>query len=73
MTLKPDNVSGLQDLLRATTAPIDGVDISSLATLKKHVPEDMTATVEAGMTLADFQTAIGKRDQWLPVLSLIHI
>ena len=56
MTLKPDNVSGLQDLLRATKAPIDGVDISSLATLKKHVPEDMTATVEAGMTLADFQT-----------------
>ena len=35
MILKPDNVSGLQDLLRATKAPIDGVDISSLATLKK--------------------------------------
>ncbi|RZO57930.1 MAG: FAD-binding oxidoreductase [Limisphaerales bacterium] len=67
MILKPDNVSGLQDLLRAATAPIDGVDISSLATLKTHVPEDMTATVEAGMTLADFQAAISKRDQWLPV------
>ena len=67
MTLRPDSVSELQDLLRDATAPISGVDIRSLSSLKTHVPEDMTATVEAGMTLADFQATIGKRDQWLPV------
>ena len=65
--LRPDGVSELQDLLRDATAPISGVDIRSLCSLKTHVPEDMTATVDAGMTLADFQATIGKRDQWLPV------
>ena len=32
-----------------------------------HVPEDMTATVEAGMTLGDLQAALAKARQWLPL------
>jgi len=33
--------------------------------LVEHEPGDMTATAEAGMTLADFQAALGKAGQWL--------
>jgi len=32
-----------------------------------HVPEDMTATVAASVTLADFQAALAKARQWLPL------
>ncbi len=33
--------------------------------LVEHEPGDMTATAEAGMTLADFQTTLGRAGQWL--------
>jgi glycolate oxidase FAD binding subunit len=33
--------------------------------LLEHEPGDLTATVEAGMTLAALQTELGKRAQWL--------
>ena len=33
--------------------------------LVEHEPGDMTATAEAGMTLADFQGALGRAGQWL--------
>ncbi len=33
--------------------------------LVEHEPGDMTASAEAGMTLADFQAALGKAGQWL--------
>jgi glycolate oxidase FAD binding subunit len=36
-----------------------------LATLVEHEPGDMTATAEAGMTLADFQAELGRAGQWL--------
>ncbi len=49
--------------------PPTGADIllstRGLARLVEHEPGDMTATVEAGMTLADFQAALGKAGQWL--------
>ncbi|HIG81295.1 MAG TPA: FAD-binding oxidoreductase, partial [Verrucomicrobiales bacterium] len=35
--------------------------------LIEHVPEDMTATVQAGMSLGDFQTQLAQQNQWLPV------
>ena len=33
----------------------------------EHTPEDMTVTVEAGMTLAALQTELGRHRQWLPL------
>ncbi|MEO8426035.1 MAG: FAD-binding oxidoreductase [Verrucomicrobiota bacterium] len=33
----------------------------------EHIPEDMTVTVESGMTLAALQSALAERGQWLPV------
>jgi glycolate oxidase FAD binding subunit len=39
--------------------------LSRLGRLLDHEPGDLTATVEAGMTIAAFQTALGSRGQWL--------
>jgi glycolate oxidase FAD binding subunit len=36
-----------------------------LSTLLEHEPGDLTATVQAGTTLAAFQAALGARGQWL--------
>lgn len=33
----------------------------------EHTPEDMTVTVEAGMTLASLQVALGRYGQWLAI------
>jgi glycolate oxidase FAD binding subunit len=49
--------------------PPSGADIllsmRGLARLVEHEPGDMTATAEAGLTLADFQAALGAAGQWL--------
>ena len=50
-------------------APPTGADIllstRGLDRLVEHEPGDMTATAEAGMTLAAFQAALGRAGQWL--------
>ena len=33
----------------------------------EHIPEDMTATVESGMTLAALQSELARHGQWLPI------
>jgi glycolate oxidase FAD binding subunit len=69
------DAEGLKVLVRGggtqlgTGHPPTGGDIllstRGLAKLVEHEPGDMTATAEAGMTLADFQTALGRAGQWL--------
>jgi glycolate oxidase FAD binding subunit len=39
--------------------------LGRLTRLVEHEPGDLTATVEAGMTVAALQTALGARGQWL--------
>jgi FAD/FMN-containing dehydrogenase len=46
---------------------VDAVDLSRIARLLDHQVEDMTARVEAGMKLGDFQQQLRQRGQWLPV------
>jgi glycolate oxidase FAD binding subunit len=41
------------------------VSLKRLNRLLEHEPGDLTATVEAGMTLGALQRALGSRDQWL--------
>ncbi len=41
------------------------LDMRGLDRLVEHEPGDMTATVEAGMRLVDFQAALSKAGQWL--------
>lgn len=64
--LRPLNIENLQGEL-ATCNKVDDVDLSQLSRLVEHVPEDMTATVETGMTLVDFQQHLAKGGQWLPL------
>ncbi|MAE31197.1 MAG: hypothetical protein CMO43_06330 [Verrucomicrobiales bacterium] len=66
MTLKPCTISELQALLTRSRG-VDAVSLDAVADLIEHVPGDMTATVQAGMRLADFQARLAKVGQWLPV------
>ena len=66
MNLKPDSIEQLQEVLPKASG-LESFDLSSISQLVEHAPEDMTATVQAGMSLADFQDALAKHGQWLPV------
>jgi FAD/FMN-containing dehydrogenase len=70
MILQPSNREELATLLSSASQRaerIKGVDLSRLARLIDHQVEDMTARVEGGMKLADFQQQLRQRGQWLPV------
>ncbi len=70
MTPEPSSVAELQRLLSeasARKARVGRIDLTSLNRVVAHTPEDMTATVEAGITLAALQAELGKHRQWLPV------
>ncbi len=70
MILQPANRGDLPRLLReisGSRGKVSGYDLSRVAALVHHTPEDMTATVEAGMTLSTFQDSLRSRGQWLPI------
>jgi FAD/FMN-containing dehydrogenase len=46
---------------------IAAFDLTAFNRLIEHKPEDMTATAEAGLTLAGLQRQLALRGQWLPV------
>ena len=66
MTLKPNSIEQLRQQLPKAKA-VENIDLSAIGKLIEHVPEDMTATVQAGMSLGDFQTHLAQQNQWLPV------
>lgn len=70
MILQPASRGELPRLLREISGAggaVSGYDMSRVAALVQHAPEDMTATVEAGMSLAAFQGSLRSRGQWLPI------
>jgi len=70
MTLRPADKLELADALRAANRPggkVVSVDLSALNRVIQHAPEDMTAKVEAGITLAALQEQLRRRGQWLPI------
>jgi FAD/FMN-containing dehydrogenase len=70
MILQPESSDELARQLAAASATgtkIARVELSRVAQLLEHTPEDMTATVQAGMTLAAFQQALHRAGQWLPI------
>lgn len=70
MTVRPTTKQELAEALRAANRPgglLPQVDLSSLARLLHHTPEDMTAKAEAGMTLATLQEQLVRAGQWLPI------
>jgi FAD/FMN-containing dehydrogenase len=46
---------------------ISAVDLKAISSLVEHTPEDMTATVETGLSLAAFQEQLRAHGQWLPI------
>ena len=66
MTLKPTSIAELQELLPRSSGA-DSILLDSVADLIEHVPGDMTATVQAGKSLGDFQASLAKAGQWLPL------
>ena len=66
MTHKPGSIPELQKLLPQSQRVVD-MSLEDIAGFIEHVPEDMTATVQAGMCLAAFQKRLAVSGQWLPV------
>lgn len=65
-----DAIASLADQLRAAHArrePAGPLDLSRLQRVLSHVPEDMTVTVESGLTLAAMQSTLRGAGQWLPL------
>ena len=62
-----ENLSALLATNFASGGKIEKVDLSAVASLVEHQPEDMIATVEAGMTLREFQERLRASGQWLPI------
>jgi len=46
---------------------VDSIDLSALDKVLEYTPEDMTVTVEAGISLASLQSHLAQHRQWLPV------
>lgn len=46
---------------------VESVDLSGFQRVLEHHPEDMTVTVEAGLSWPDLQRALGEHEQWLPI------
>src|SRR6478735_1852125 len=70
MDLTPANRDELSRRLAEASSKgtrIEMVQLSHVASLIEHQPEDMTATVEAGMTLGSFQDLLRRAGQWLPI------
>ena len=60
----------LAELMAATHArreTIGGIDLRRVSRILDLASEDMTATVEAGITLAALQAELAKHNQWLPI------
>jgi FAD/FMN-containing dehydrogenase len=70
VSITPESVEQLTELLAKACAQgkkISSFDLSALDHVIEHKAEDMTATVEAGVALADLQKGLAVHGQWLPV------
>ena len=58
--------SALGQATRAGTK-VSGVDLRTLNRVVEYTPEDLTVTVDAGLSLAQLQGRLAERRQWLPI------
>lgn len=68
--LSPKGIKELQAELRhahEAKKRLCGVDLRALSQVLEYAPEDMTVTVEAGLTLAALKKALQTHAQWLPL------
>jgi FAD/FMN-containing dehydrogenase len=67
---RPVNKDEVAAALRAANekrTKAGALDLGALDRVLQHTPEDMTVTVEAGITLDKLQAALARRGQWLPM------
>ena len=70
MLLQPASRAELSRSLadaQQTGIRIASFDLRAFSRLLEYTPEDLTVTVEAGLTLGALQRALRERGQWLPV------
>lgn len=70
MFLKPSNRAELRREISRAAADrrvLQGWDLSALSSVLVYTPEDMTVTVEAGMTLSALQGVLAQQGQWVPL------
>src|SRR5262245_58579520 len=70
MLLQPSNLGDLTHVLTQVQArgeKVTGFQLSALNRVLEYTPEDMTVTVEAGITLAELQRHLAQSGQWLPI------
>ncbi|MBU6401000.1 MAG: FAD-binding oxidoreductase [Verrucomicrobia bacterium] len=70
MTLQPATLQDLSDALAEAArqgSRIASWNLTALNRVIDYTPEDLTVTVEAGITLAALQAHLRPRGQWLPV------
>jgi FAD/FMN-containing dehydrogenase len=70
VTIRGATVNEISDHLaeaNAAGSQVLAVDVSSLNRVLAYTPEDMTVTVEAGLTLAALQEQLRPHGQWLPL------
>lgn len=68
--MTPATIDELREALadaRRRSSPIGTVDLRCLSRVRHYAPEDMTITVEAGVTLGAVQEALAVHNQWLPL------
>ena len=59
-------ITDLSELIRASSR-IESIDLSAFRRVVEYHPEDMTVTIEAGMTWPELQASLGEHEQWLPI------
>jgi FAD/FMN-containing dehydrogenase len=59
-------ITALADLIQASPR-IESVDLAAFRRVVEYHPEDMTVTVETGMSWPELQASLGEHDQWLPI------
>ena len=70
MVLRPASFADLVQSVQSAGAQgrrIDAVDLALLPRVLEYAPEDMTVTVETGITLAALQRHLEPKRQWLPL------
>ena len=70
MMLQPANLAELTSAVSDAVLrgeAVTTVDLRALDRVTEYTPEDMTVTVEAGLTLAGLQARLAQGGQWLPI------
>jgi len=70
MTLTASSVADVTAALLSASARrerISALDLRAMREVLEYTPEDMTVSVEAGVTLTQLQARLAEHNQWLPI------